>query len=319
MKNRTIFSSIVLAFLVSVFFMSVSTVFGANPTEQPPSGVVGPTFSSVTTGGLTVNGGASTINGSVIFTPGGQGVTVNGPMGLNSGSFVIDGGNLDINNGGDLTVDGTSIFDGDVTVSAGKVEVSTGNVTVSAGKVITNQIDAVVPHSTITVSSPVKFVDAPIFQSMPSFPNTVEFQIINLDQKMLNPTGNYAGKVFIDDDVRTGGNLSLGGDLSSYNDSDVNVSENLTVNGAVKATSFGTFYNLSSSLAPVTSGGTTVSKACNAGDIIVSCNFYSWQGVYVTKIEPNTSTNSCDVIANDPSNTGKKIQAIVRCFNPDGL
>lgn len=312
MKNRTIFSSIVLAFLVSAFFMSISTVFGANPTQQPPAGVVGPTFSSVTTGGLTVNGGASTINGSVVFTPGVQGVQVNGPMGLSNGSFLINGGNLDITGGGDLLVDGTSSFGNSVIVSA-------GDVTVSAGKVITNQIDAVVPHSTITVSSPVKFVDAPIFQSMPSFPNTVEFQIINLDQKMLNPTVNYAGKVFIDDDVRTGGNLSLGGDLSSYNDGDVNISENLTVNGAVKATSFGTFYNLSSSFTPVTPGGTAVSKACNAGDIIVSCNFYSWQGVYVTKIDPNTSTNSCDVVANDPSNTGKKIQAIVRCFNPDGL
>jgi len=55
MKNRTIFSSILLAVLISAFFMSVSTVFGANPTGQPPAGLTAPMFSGIDLQGVLKN------------------------------------------------------------------------------------------------------------------------------------------------------------------------------------------------------------------------------------------------------------------------
>lgn len=109
MKNRTILSSIVLAFLVSAFFMSVSTVFGA-PTGQPPSGLTAPVFS-----GIDLQGVLKNTAGNVVVD---DTLDIRNNIQNTTGDVKV-GDTLDVSGGLDVTgsvTNGTNIDQNSVTI-----------------------------------------------------------------------------------------------------------------------------------------------------------------------------------------------------------
>lgn len=112
MKNRTIFSSVLLAVLISAFFMSVSTVFGANPTGQPPAGLVAPVFSGIDLQGLLKNTAGDVViddnldaRGYIRNTTGDKEVNIDGVLDVVNGKITTSlGGSVKIT---DLDVSGT--------------------------------------------------------------------------------------------------------------------------------------------------------------------------------------------------------------------
>jgi|GEM_PF-5132654 len=95
MKNRTIFSSVLLAFLVGAFFFSVSTVFGAQlPSQNPPAGLVAPTFSgvNVSTGGNLVVDNLKPNTNKTLYVGGATGISgITLQSGTNSFSLITGG------------------------------------------------------------------------------------------------------------------------------------------------------------------------------------------------------------------------------------
>lgn len=308
MKNRTIFSSVVLAFLVSAFFMSVSTVFGANPTGQPPAGVVGPTFSGVyitdpgylRTGGVLSNTGSVTIGSNSApdeigdvsfiyigetFVPGDPGESV-----IKIASEVPNK-NITIDTGG-----GGTIFLNDP-VEAYQLSVTDGTIT-------TNGLKAELGDS-LGIST-----------SNPTGASTTYINLI--------PTGSGVPEskgIILNSDwgVHVKSSLGLSNNIVSDTDSDVNIGEGLTVSGHLKAASVGTFTRRTGSASAVANDSATVTSSCLAGETLLSCSFYAAQFFYPYKIIPSPSltAGTCTVTGKDSSGIpGYTLYAYAICLDP---
>jgi len=117
----------------------------------------------------------------------------------------------------------------------------------------------------------------------------------------------------------------------------VYIQDPLTVNGAltatsVNATSVGRFYKTSwSTTASFSAGGSaSTSVACDAGDIVIDCGFYSTptsapnaNTTYISKIGPGNGTpdtldgRTCYVTGFNPVIAGT-VQVRATCFSPNG-
>jgi len=286
MKNRTVFASIFLSVLISALLFSVTTVFGATPTQTPPLGNIGPTFSGVTAGGLIINGGSS-------FN-----------------------GNVQISGTGSLTVGGISSLTGNVSVG--------GDVGLASGKTLTvDNIKINTDRSSLEITSPVHFTQPIILDYDTPLKNDVSIYNLDVVTKLFSSGIAGGGKLLIDDGVKVNedaiidGNLSINGSLFDTMDPTLTVKDSLSVAGSITATSgIGRFYVLSNSVSVPASSYGTINKSCNSGDSVVSCGFSSTTiDISANSLVP-TGTN-CILSGYNKGTSAKNMYVYTTCFSSD--
>lgn len=166
-----------------------------------------------------------------------SGLDVSGDIKSSNGSLIIEDGSFSISTGSEI------IEQGNLNLTNGSITLDAGDLNVTAGKVITNTIEAADDHTPLTFNSQPKFEQGAIFSIAPSFPTEMDFQKINLIQFITNPLTGGTGHVKVDDPegLYVTADIKLDGQITDMDDGDVNIGEDLTVSGKIKANAVGKF------------------------------------------------------------------------------
>lgn len=336
MKNRTIFSSVVLAFLVSAFFMSVSTVFGANPTGQPPAGVVGPTFSSI-----SVSAGGNLIADNLKPNTN-ESLYVGGVAGINGITLQSGTNYFSLITGGTFSL-GAPSKGGQIDVTGSELEVL-GNISTLGNLNVTGDIanGTATDTGAVTINDTLKVNKSISVDGNVSVPVSGKVQTGKLEVTTANGISNPNNKLFLTDDVDISGNTSVAGTLSfndilgnpgsmmaSYN---ANVSGLLYVNkvevagslttagnlssaGHFKAASIGSFVKRTSSVTVAANSSNSVSVACMVGEMPLSCGADSVYNTEVYDLKFDAS-NGCLVSVKNNNVVAQTATVQALCFNP---
>jgi hypothetical protein len=334
MKNRTIFSSVLLVVLVSALFFSVSTVFGAQlPSQNPPAGLAAPTFSSL----ILTGPGNIDLTGSITNSSGSFGGSVN------IADPLIVGGSIDVtfikNSSGNLTFQDTSNGAKTLTQLLDKgpaeawQEAASGIYTPVGEKVGIGTSDLSYP-ATLSVSGGVLIKNGEIdIQSALKNGTSIDANFVTINDSL-----NVKKAIDVNDSIFNGSSgavnitdtdgLIVAGPINVPTIKNsvgavpvpVTIDDALDVSGHLSAASIGSYVNTPSSFIVVNAnGGTgTVTSACAAGYVITGCGFYGWSGITVYAAETSTTANTCTVRAYNSTTANKNIQAVARCFNPGG-
>lgn len=285
-----------LAVFASVFAIGVNAAFGVTaPTISPDTaGLIGPTFSSVTTTDLDVRG--DIVNGNV-----GNPVRVNGPFEATD----------------TVTIENNTLIEGNVSV-AGTISSPVTSGSNPNGNVRINDNLVVTGESWLT-----GITHADLLNSSSSINATgsvtagINVSAVNVLTTLDVIAGRNVNGVNVDVSglIRTAGNIIAGTTIDA--------------GGAITADRFGTYTRYYSAATAVSASSFgSASYACASGTYLVSCGFHTDDGstysstgytryITIARINPNISTNTCVVTGYNTASSARYLWAYAVCLNPE--